>query len=119
MQRRSAILVNFVRDFINDYVELDLHSIDYAKLTRRMPKASSPAIVAAPEVGPPQSHQLIAEASQSGETLIDDFCGRCRNCNKAETPQGRRWPDGAGIFCDSCGLRKILHSQYCKLTNTQ
>jgi hypothetical protein len=35
---------------------------------------------------------------------------RCHSCNRAETPEWRRGPDGARTLCNACGL------QYAKLT---
>lgn len=32
--------------------------------------------------------------------------GRCHACNRAETPEWRRGPDGARTLCNACGLRK-------------
>ena len=34
--------------------------------------------------------------------------GRCHSCNRAETPEWRRGPDGARTLCNACGLRKDL-----------
>jgi hypothetical protein len=36
--------------------------------------------------------------------------GRCHSCNRAETPEWRRGPDGARTLCNACGLRKFLTS---------
>lgn len=33
--------------------------------------------------------------------------GRCLSCNRAETPEWRRGPDGARTLCNACGLRKL------------
>ena len=33
--------------------------------------------------------------------------GRCHSCNRAETPEWRRGPDGARTLCNACGLRKF------------
>ena len=52
--------------------------------------------------------------------------GRCHSCNRAETPEWRRGPDGARTLCNACGLREslqcdvydvllILASDYAKL----
>lgn len=30
--------------------------------------------------------------------------GRCHSCNRAETPEWRRGPDGARTLCNACGL---------------
>jgi hypothetical protein len=39
--------------------------------------------------------------------------GRCHSCNRAETPEWRRGPDGARTLCNACGLRKYnLSSSY-------
>ena len=38
--------------------------------------------------------------------------GRCHSCNRAETPEWRRGPDGARTLCNACGLRMYLPSQY-------
>ena len=32
--------------------------------------------------------------------------GRCHSCNRAETPEWRRGPDGARTLCNACGLRR-------------
>lgn len=32
--------------------------------------------------------------------------GRCHSCNRNETPEWRRGPDGARTLCNACGLRK-------------
>lgn len=34
--------------------------------------------------------------------------GRCHSCNRAETPEWRRGPDGARTLCNACGLREFL-----------
>lgn len=34
--------------------------------------------------------------------------GRCHSCNRAETPEWRRGPDGARTLCNACGLRSCL-----------
>ncbi|MCJ1461643.1 hypothetical protein MMC07_000240 [Pseudocyphellaria aurata] len=34
--------------------------------------------------------------------------GRCHSCNRAETPEWRRGPDGARTLCNACGLRWCL-----------
>lgn len=34
--------------------------------------------------------------------------GRCHSCNRAETPEWRRGPDGARTLCNACGLRKCI-----------
>lgn len=34
--------------------------------------------------------------------------GRCHSCNRAETPEWRRGPDGARTLCNACGLRTFL-----------
>ncbi|KAJ6269285.1 glutamate-cysteine ligase-domain-containing protein [Bipolaris maydis] len=33
--------------------------------------------------------------------------GRCHSCNRAETPEWRRGPDGARTLCNACGLRAL------------
>ena len=33
--------------------------------------------------------------------------GRCHSCNRAETPEWRRGPDGARTLCNACGLRML------------
>lgn len=37
--------------------------------------------------------------------------GRCHSCNRAETPEWRRGPDGARTLCNACGLRKYFDLQ--------
>lgn len=39
--------------------------------------------------------------------------GRCHSCNRADTPEWRRGPDGARTLCNACGLH------YAKLTRKQ
>ena len=34
--------------------------------------------------------------------------GRCHSCNRAETPEWRRGPDGARTLCNACGLRMYM-----------
>ena len=34
--------------------------------------------------------------------------GRCHSCNRAETPEWRRGPDGARTLCNACGLRRFF-----------
>ena len=36
--------------------------------------------------------------------------GRCHSCNRAETPEWRRGPDGARTLCNACGLRRFYAS---------
>jgi len=36
--------------------------------------------------------------------------GRCHACQRAETPEWRRGPDGARTLCNACGLRKFDRS---------
>lgn len=38
--------------------------------------------------------------------------GRCHSCNRAETPEWRRGPDGARTLCNACGLRRCPDQQY-------
>lgn len=56
--------------------------------------------------------------------------GRCHSCQRAETPEWRRGPDGARTLCNACGLRKSSHrhiictilttsADYAKLTRKQ
>jgi hypothetical protein len=37
--------------------------------------------------------------------------GRCHSCNRAETPEWRRGPDGARTLCNACGLGKLRSLQ--------
>ncbi|EMF17616.1 GATA-domain-containing protein, partial [Sphaerulina musiva SO2202] len=81
-----------------------------------------------------QQHKLYDQHSQSGpdihqqqeadEGKVGGFAGndtkkrrgraappgRCHSCNRAETPEWRRGPDGARTLCNACGLH------YAKLT---
>ena len=42
--------------------------------------------------------------------------GRCHSCNRAETPEWRRGPDGARTLCNACGLRTYLRRPWnCKI----
>lgn len=36
--------------------------------------------------------------------------GRCHSCNRAETPEWRRGPDGARTLCNACGLRTFVRT---------
>lgn len=38
--------------------------------------------------------------------------GRCHSCNRAETPEWRRGPDGARTLCNACGLREPIACIY-------
>ena len=40
--------------------------------------------------------------------------GRCHSCNRAETPEWRRGPDGARTLCNACGLRTFKSSPTAK-----
>ncbi|KAF7845874.1 hypothetical protein BT93_L0223 [Corymbia citriodora subsp. variegata] len=50
--------------------------------------------------------------------------GRCHSCNRAETPEWRRGPDGARTLCNACGLhyakltRKVGASKAASLTGS-
>lgn len=73
------------------------------------------------EAPPPpaeQHPQEMDENKQGGYTGVDTKKrrgraappGRCHSCNRAETPEWRRGPDGARTLCNACGLH------YAKLT---
>jgi len=68
---------------------------------------------ASAEVRPPPPYYPVAETSQSEKTPMRGFSGRCHSCNRAETTECRRGPDGEGTLCNACGLRKISHSRLC------
>lgn len=68
---------------------------------------------------PPEQHpQEVDDSKQNGFAGIDTKKrrgraappGRCHSCNRAETPEWRRGPDGARTLCNACGLH------YAKLT---
>ncbi|KAK4508369.1 hypothetical protein PRZ48_002107 [Zasmidium cellare] len=68
---------------------------------------------------PPEPHPQEADDNkQSGFAGVDTKKrrgraappGRCHSCNRAETPEWRRGPDGARTLCNACGLH------YAKLT---
>lgn len=75
----------------------------------------------------PEPHSLDAEQLDVGEEGKGGFAGsdtkkrrgraappgRCHSCNRAETPEWRRGPDGARTLCNACGLH------YAKLTRKQ
>ncbi|KAG9776999.1 hypothetical protein KCU88_g4668, partial [Aureobasidium melanogenum] len=50
--------------------------------------------------------------------------GRCHSCNRAETPEWRRGPDGARTLCNACGLhyakltRKMGHNKAAAMTGS-
>lgn len=60
---------------------------------------------------PPNIAQLWM-ANQTSSTFLQKAAppGRCHSCNRAETPEWRRGPDGARTLCNACGLH------YAKLT---
>lgn len=63
-------------------------------------------------------YQRIPDSFRSGDYGLDAKKrrgkaappGRCHSCNRAETPEWRRGPDGARTLCNACGLH------YAKLT---
>ncbi|CAK4032851.1 GATA zinc finger domain-containing 10 [Lecanosticta acicola] len=68
---------------------------------------------------PPDSHHGESEDHKAGGFAGVDTKkrrgraappGRCHSCNRAETPEWRRGPDGARTLCNACGLH------YAKLT---
>ncbi|KAF2162259.1 hypothetical protein M409DRAFT_58371 [Zasmidium cellare ATCC 36951] len=73
----------------------------------------------APQPPPPEQHlQEVDDKQQTGFAGVDTKKrrgraappGRCHSCNRAETPEWRRGPDGARTLCNACGLH------YAKLT---
>jgi hypothetical protein len=57
----------------------------------------------------------VSDGSNNEHSLANQFQkaappGRCHSCNRAETPEWRRGPDGARTLCNACGLH------YAKLT---
>lgn len=70
---------------------------------------------------PPTTAHLESEDSKGGFAGSDPKKrrgraappGRCHSCNRAETPEWRRGPDGARTLCNACGLH------YAKLTRKQ
>lgn len=67
---------------------------------------------------PEHSEQHIDDGKSGGFAGVDTKKrrgraappGRCHSCNRAETPEWRRGPDGARTLCNACGLH------YAKLT---
>lgn len=72
----------------------------------------------APQSQPEHHQQETEDNKQSGFAGVDTKKrrgraappGRCHSCNRAETPEWRRGPDGARTLCNACGLH------YAKLT---
>ena len=70
---------------------------------------------------PPTDRSQDGEDSKAGFAAADTKKrrgraappGRCHSCNRAETPEWRRGPDGARTLCNACGLH------YAKLTRKQ
>jgi hypothetical protein len=70
---------------------------------------------------PPPEHHLDGEDMKGGFAGSETKKrrgraappGRCHSCNRAETPEWRRGPDGARTLCNACGLH------YAKLTRKQ
>jgi len=73
------------------------------------------------ESGPPLSDPQDVDEAKAGFAGADSKKrrgraappGRCHSCNRAETPEWRRGPDGARTLCNACGLH------YAKLTRKQ
>ena len=73
------------------------------------------------EVAPPPAPSSDTDESRGGFAAGDAKKrrgraappGRCHSCNRAETPEWRRGPDGARTLCNACGLH------YAKLTRKQ
>ena len=73
------------------------------------------------EPAPDPDHQQDEEETKGGFAGADAKKrrgraappGRCHSCNRAETPEWRRGPDGARTLCNACGLH------YAKLTRKQ
>ena len=74
-----------------------------------------------PESAPPIEQQMDGIETKGGFAGPDTKKrrgraappGRCHSCNRAETPEWRRGPDGARTLCNACGLH------YAKLTRKQ
>jgi len=73
--------------------------------------ASDPFAAGYAEFRSPPPHQPAAEILHSEETPMRGFSGRCHSCNKAQTPEWRKGPDGEGTLCNVCGLREMSHSR--------
>lgn len=60
----------------------------------------------------PPNFTRLWMANQTSSTFLQKAAppGRCHSCNRAETPEWRRGPDGARTLCNACGLH------YAKLT---
>ena len=43
--------------------------------------------------------------------------GKCHSCNRVDTPEWRRGPDGARTLCNACGLREYPISLFVATTN--
>jgi hypothetical protein len=71
-----------------------------------------------------QKFRRVRILNSSGFTGLDQKKRRgperCHSCNRAETPEWRRGPDGARTLCNTCGLRMypfnlgILLSKRCR-----
>ena len=48
---------------------------------------------------------VMNEITDIGRLQRSAAPGRCHSCNRAETPEWRRGPDGARTLCNACGLR--------------
>ena len=75
-----------------------------------------------PREEPEQENQSFADRSEGGGGFAGSDPkkrrgraappGRCHSCNRAETPEWRRGPDGARTLCNACGLRKSHGSRW-------
>ena len=55
----------------------------------------------APELGEEMASFIRARPRGQRSALP----GRCHACNRAESPEWRRGPDGSRTLCNACGLR--------------
>lgn len=79
-------------------------------------EAAGPAAAAAAPRSPIDSDDAKADLAGSDAKKRRGRAappGRCHSCNRAETPEWRRGPDGARTLCNACGLH------YAKLTRKQ
>lgn len=60
------------------------------------------------------SSNAVVDRHSTDSTQRNAAPGRCHSCNRAETPEWRRGPDGARTLCNACGLREFQDHSPCR-----
>ncbi|RAL58354.1 hypothetical protein DID88_005771 [Monilinia fructigena] len=97
-QPRSHIAIPERSPEVRDIEEISMRTSNLAVpdwLQITMMRAFSPMIGTIKIFGGPDNKKRRGRAAPPG---------RCHSCNRAETPEWRRGPDGARTLCNACGL---------------